>query len=764
MENYLSEKHKKDLEGSGLNEEIINQSNVFTCDAVNANRLLDRKDIGCECLVFPYPSSNGAGKDFFRLKPDGIILNGTGKPAKYLQKYSTEVGESRLYIHPKVKENLTVEKTEYADLPIIITEGEKKTLKLTQDFFLDEKKFLPIGLSGVWQFCYTKQIRDKEGNVTKTKVLISDFDDIDINDHEIYICFDSNITFNKNVWEAADYLSGQLLVKGASIVKRIHIPHEESYGTHGVGVDDYLISHTKKDFLDLVENAESQSSIRWTIEFTRKLPKLTQLQKLNVIVQLICKDKAANGSYFFDTNGSYYFINRTKKLLSIESDEFARIVANDYGLYREMGEFKNIMSKLDEYAYFHGRKVTIKNFSYFNKDKKQVSVYDNNGSMYNISNGVEVTKEHNGYEDIFFKHRSDVEPFTYYPNSVGYWDQYIIPICNFRDTEYTKLTPSQQKFLLTVYFYSLFFPNLMPTKPVLVMTGDWQSGKSTIQRIIGKLLFGKDWNVSTLGNERDFLTSIINKYYLVYDNADIDINWVRNAIASLATGMKVETRRLYSNMEMFSADPIAYLGLNSMTQSLYKRADVASRLLIFRTKRLEGELIPEEVLNERILNVRDFLLSEIFDNLAKIANYVDDKFTYKGAFRMADFANIGFKIAIAFGRENEFKHILEIMTYDQQSLPMEDNPLIDLLDHWLNKRLVDEPIASSELYGQLKDISDTTKMYFPFKSSVSFGRDLQTSIESLKQLYDIKSFKGRSNKTLWRISFKKGELNDGTDN
>jgi len=301
----------------------------------------------------------------------------------------------------------------------------------------------------------------------------------------------------------------------------------------------------------------------------------------------------------------------------------------------------------------------------------------------------------------------------------------------------------------------------MPTKPILVMTGDYGSGKSTLQRVVGKLLFGDDWNVSTIQGERDFDTSVVNKYYLVYDNLDIIKNdWIRNKIASLSTGYKVEVRKMYSNMEMFQANPIAYLALNSMSQSVYQRPDIASRLLIFRTKQFPGDVIPPHIIDADIHEFRNLILSEVLDNLCKIIKYVDNKFAYKGKFRMADFANVGYKIASAFGREYEFSHILDIMTADQRALPLEDSPLVELLDKWLATRNTFLEVSTGELYGQLKSLSETAKLFFPFKSSISFGKILQTSLANLKLYFDIEARKGSNNKVEWRISNKSKENDD----
>lgn len=741
----LSEKHKRDLYSSGLTDELINEFGYYTCDASEANRLLERQNINCECLVFPYPGI----QNYFRLKPDGAILNGEGKIAKYLQKTNSE---SRLYIYKPIRESFATHTSD--SLPILITEGEKKTAKATLEFYVKEKLFLPIGISGVWNWRTRKLIKTSDGSQVYVPDVIDDIKSLPINNRIIYISFDSDIETNEQVQNAENELARYFIGKGALRVCSVRIPPEENK----LGLDDYIIKYGVEKFKDLILRSESSSFIKYSIKFLRKLPKLTAVEKLDVMTALINKDQGASGSFYHDNNGSYHFNNRTRKVLQLEEDKYQMEIADEYGLYRDSSEFKGVYTKLEEHALFKGKEIKIRHFSHYNKNTGTINIYNNDGAFYEIPKKLpsnKITIQKNGTNNIFFKHR-EFDVIHYIPESVGFFEQYILDVCNFQHTEYTQLSPDQQRFLFTVWFYSLFFPDLMPTKPILVMTGDYGSGKSTIQRLVGKLLFGASFNVSTIQGERDFLTSIINKYYLVYDNVDINEEWVRNAIASLSTGFKVEVRKLYSNMEMFQADPISYLAMNSMGQGLYKRPDVANRLLIFRTKRIQ-EFIPPHILEKDVLENRDAILSEIMDNLLKINMFIDDKFTYHGTFRMADFANLGFKIATALGRENEFKIILEIVSNEQQSLPLEDNPLVDILDKWLNRRVEVKYISTGELYAECKSIADTTKLHFPFKSSAGFGKALQFAHENLKQIYKVDVRRGHANKMVWMITYKESE-------
>jgi hypothetical protein len=234
---------------------------------------------------------------------------------------------------------------------------------------------------------------------------------------------------------------------------------------------------------------------------------------------------------------------------------------------------------------------------------------------------------------------------------------------------------------------------------------------------------------------------------------DINTEWVRNAIASLSTGFKVEVRKLYTDMEMFQAEPISYLALNSMSQSLYKRPDVANRLLIFRTAKIDN-YIPLNLLISDVLEHRNEILSEVFDTLGAINKYINNKYVYTGQFRMADFANLGYKISTAFGREKEFEAILKIMAHEQSTISLEDDAIVELISRWLNIRTTITFISTGELYGELSKIASDTKINFPFKTVASFGQALNASFANLNNIFLVNRTRGHANKMMWDIRYK----------
>jgi hypothetical protein len=133
-------------------------------------------------LFFPYPRT-----DFIRFKPDISFIGDCGRPAKYLTKVN---GGNRLYIPPFYGDALLQD----SQIPLIVTEGKKKSLKSAQDL----SGFVVIGLAGVWCF------------KSKDKALLEDFRLFAWKSRDVYICYDSDVVKKPEVSAAENKLAAQL--------------------------------------------------------------------------------------------------------------------------------------------------------------------------------------------------------------------------------------------------------------------------------------------------------------------------------------------------------------------------------------------------------------------------------------------------------------------------------------------------------------------------------------------------------------------------
>lgn len=118
--------------------------------------------------------------------------------------------------------------------------------------------------------------------------------------------------------------------------------------------------------------------------------------------------------------------------------------------------------------------------------------------------------------------------------------------------------------------------------PVLVLTGEQGSGKSTAAKMLRALL---DPNVSPLRSlsrdERDLFIAAVNGWALAFDNISGLSQWTSDALCKLSTGGGLSTRELFSDDDETLLDALRPVVLNGITDFVDKQ-DLVSRALQVR--------------------------------------------------------------------------------------------------------------------------------------------------------------------------------------
>jgi hypothetical protein len=225
MPRRLEARHLADLAASGITEEFALQNGCFSGSVEQVKAILGFNPTNSPGLVFSYPGTNGNGqKPFMRVKPDvPPVID--GKPAKYL---SPKGAANRLYV-PRGVELAFKDPS----ISLYIVEGEKKALKTALE------RLMCIALAGVW--CWKTKGDDGQSRP------IPDLDRIEWVGRAAYIVFDSDAVQNPKVRDAEQALAKELRGRGA-VVRVIRLPGTEQ---KKVGLDDYLLTHTVQEFLQL---------------------------------------------------------------------------------------------------------------------------------------------------------------------------------------------------------------------------------------------------------------------------------------------------------------------------------------------------------------------------------------------------------------------------------------------------------------------------------------------------------------------------------
>jgi putative DNA primase/helicase len=249
--------HRREMAASGLTVETIRLACIRSLDRkFHAEKITQALrwqhayagNYG-DCWVVQYPTLEGAASGHFRMKFDQPRSK-DGKPIKY----EAPVGvPNRAYVPPR-----TLAVLNDPAVPLVVTEGEKKTLKA------DQEGFPTIGLAGVYAW-HRKRAKDAKGQATGPRDVIDDLAAIPWESRDeprvgrrVYIVFDSDAVTNRQVRQAECHLAQALKERGA-VVKVVRLPPGPP-GEDGkpgkVGIDDYFVAgHTADDFRHLLEAA-----------------------------------------------------------------------------------------------------------------------------------------------------------------------------------------------------------------------------------------------------------------------------------------------------------------------------------------------------------------------------------------------------------------------------------------------------------------------------------------------------------------------------
>ncbi len=235
----------EDLRRSGLDDATIAEAGLYTPAPGDLPRLLSARlvDQVRHVLVFPYEVAGYGGAwrredEFVRCKLFPPVSDGQGHTIRYYQRGGTP---PRLYIPARARAAL-------ADptVPLLITEGEKKALKASQE------GLACVAVGGLWNW----QTAGRP---------IADLDRIDWYEREAVIVPDSDVWTRPGLLQPVFALGKELEGRGAKVAV-LKLPA----GPGGVkaGLDDYLYANPIEAFralprLALKHAAFSRTNVWW---------------------------------------------------------------------------------------------------------------------------------------------------------------------------------------------------------------------------------------------------------------------------------------------------------------------------------------------------------------------------------------------------------------------------------------------------------------------------------------------------------------------
>ncbi len=241
-----------------ITPELAFEAHLRRVDHATGKEVIGQKQAGdYSGLLIPYTWPGENRDREYRLRRDNPEVETRDGKSRPKRKYIAPPGRGNmLYVPPGIDVDLLSESA----LPIIITEGEFKTLALWRlaNHEVSSPRFLPIGLSGVWNWRGTigKRISPQGVRVSE-KGAIPDVSRISWEGRKVIVAFDTDLSGNEAVRIARGALAKELRSRGA-LTGFLEWPVE-----WGKGIDDALAYKGPQPILVLLEQTAYQDPKGW---------------------------------------------------------------------------------------------------------------------------------------------------------------------------------------------------------------------------------------------------------------------------------------------------------------------------------------------------------------------------------------------------------------------------------------------------------------------------------------------------------------------
>lgn len=388
-------------------------------------------------------------------------------------------------------------------------------------------------------------------------------------------------------------------------------------------------------------------------------------------------------------------LTKTVFLLNERNPKFLAYLWYRYRVNPKEGMARMIAGTLQSLAFKQGWRREPRRHTFYDHKTGILRLSRYNGTVWALDGGALQVEDNGRY--VFFADDDRGRDINFDLQVAPHGE--LIPTLT--DLNFAPETPGgmsieDQKRALTIWIFCTAFPDLMPTKPILLLEGAHGGGKTTAVRRIQRVIHGHvKPTITSAKREDDFAVQLLRSPVCLLDNLDKYIAWMEDQIAAYATGGEWSKRKLYSDDMEVSIKPHAFIAVSSRNPSSFRRPDIADRCIVLRLERRTASA-PADVMDQSIEGHIDrlygewlFWLNEITARLMRdrIVADVDDMTVnapVASAHRMADFARMAYIVGDVLGwTKADVARVLDALQREREAFAGESDPLPDLLDRWL---------------------------------------------------------------------------------
>lgn len=449
---------------------------------------------------------------------------------------------------------------------------------------------------------------------------------------------------------------------------------------------------------------------------------------------------------------SIYFNSLTGVVTTIRSDEFTSALATASGMNRECVAFKYTMSLIDDAAFDSdvSQGIELSNlWECVNGERIYISSGDR--EMYRIEAG-KVEKVPNCTDGVVFLPGKTLKPWTL-KDGAGldpFVESMIFKGASFAD--------DHGRMIIRLWYMNLFRNHSQ--KPPLLITGEYQSGKTrmaeSIEEILGLARVDKRSLKGNDKGEEAFWITMKAKMITIFDNVDSRIGWIKDALQIASTGGEASGRKLYSDEDETELMAKAHVIITSNNPLFTSDEGLSDRMQTVNLNATRKSAASDE-LSRDIAAKRDEFLTWTARLLAK--TLADTEPVGKSInMRHPEFSNFGIRVGRAGGFEAEARAAMGFAELNKSLLPLKNdesniapellNVLLELKGEWIfySHEMAEAIVKRKEAAGEN---DDKTKDYF---NNRRVGKALNRYWRALSVIFKTETPKLYQGKTRYTVS------------
>ena len=463
---------------------------------------------------------------------------------------------------------------------------------------------------------------------------------------------------------------------------------------------------------------------------------------------------------------AYYHIAETGELLRITGTEkqrhlirpFLTLLHDKYGINTKQPIGPTLLDTLDIMA-MRPPLFDMNSITKLDRPTRTMYLDMGNHSVLKVT-PKDIRAGRQGMDDVFFVESKMYAPWEYVVASDGLNDLDRLSMWFTQgmqvDEELQGILRECAQVMFLTYVLSLFFHDLLRTKPIALTVGPYNSGKTeaflrVLQTILGPEM-ADHLKTDTPSTSEAFDVAGSNFDYVLIDNADKYVDWFAQALSTAATGKARIDRTKYSDNDVSTFLSRAFVMISSRTP-WFRQDDVASRLLIWHLKRMPATVgVDEQDRYDEVLPRRNELMSAVARVIQRVLQGPDyEGLDVKHESRLRNWIRLATWIGESYDpifRDSLTVGIENIVPLFQQ-FTSEDSDLPELISQWLSEPPPGQTlgtatneyrvVTTAELRKELGNIARDNNVKFRWDTIKRFGEYMNQQEESLKLRFIVRT-------------------------